>query len=98
MSSADTLLRRTIGALLIALAGAVAASAQESVGEYQVKLAFIYNFVKFVEWPASAFASAEAPFGVCVLGEDPTSADIEAVLKGKAMGPHLIDVRRLRAG
>ena len=29
--------------------------------EYQVKAAFLYNFAKFVEWPAQAFKSPQDP-------------------------------------
>ena len=41
--------------LLCASAGAQDAS------EYQVKAAFLYNFAKFVEWPASVSAGPNAP-------------------------------------
>ncbi|MCK7494755.1 MAG: YfiR family protein [Comamonadaceae bacterium] len=32
--------------------------------EYQVKAAFIYNFAKFVEWPADSLGPKEAPLVV----------------------------------
>ena len=32
-----------------------------SVGEYQVKAAYLYNLAKFVEWPSSAFETPDAP-------------------------------------
>jgi hypothetical protein len=38
--------------------------------QYQVKAVFLYNFTQFVEWPASAFANANAPFVIGVLGEN----------------------------
>ena len=37
--------------------------------EYQVKAAFLLNFTKFVEWPAAAFAAADSPIAICILGE-----------------------------
>jgi hypothetical protein len=42
---------------IVVLVAAVepAAAQSEALGEYQVKAAFLYNFAKFVEWPASAF-------------------------------------------
>jgi hypothetical protein len=29
--------------------------------EYQVKLAFLYNFAQFIQWPAEAFPNAHSP-------------------------------------
>lgn len=55
------------------------ALAQQS-GEYTVKAAFLYNFAKFVEWPAQAFPSPDAPFSICVLGPDPFGAALDAVV------------------
>lgn len=36
----------------------------------RVKAVFLYNFTQFVEWPAAAFPSAEAPFVIGILGPD----------------------------
>jgi hypothetical protein len=48
------------------------AYAQESKpGEYQVKAAFLYNFVKFVEWPDDKNAPTGRVINICILGEDP---------------------------
>ena len=38
---------------------AVTAAGQEAPGEYDVKAAFVYNFIKFVTWP-SGEESADA--------------------------------------
>ncbi len=55
--------------LAVALAaGAYPASGQVRPGEYEVKAAFLYNFLPFVEWPPSP-GSAIKPLRVCVLGE-----------------------------
>lgn len=52
--------------LAVALLLAAAASpADERAGE--IKAAFIYNFAKFVEWPAGSFDSDGAPLHVCAL-------------------------------
>ena len=39
--------------------------------EYQVKAAYLYNFTRFIEWPATALATPTAGFNVCVMGTDP---------------------------
>src|SRR5579862_1577988 len=43
---------------------------KEQAPEYQVKAAFLLNFTKFIEWPASESAP-EAPFSICIMGDDP---------------------------
>src|SRR4051812_38643992 len=39
--------------------------------EYDVKAAYLFKFTKFVEWPASAYASNDAPFVIGIVGRDP---------------------------
>ncbi len=36
---------------------------------YLIMAAFLYNFAKFTEWPAQAYAGPSAPLRICVLGE-----------------------------
>ncbi len=36
-----------------------------------VKLAFLYNFTKFVEWPPESFPEPSAPLAICIVGRDP---------------------------
>ncbi|MCB1836379.1 MAG: YfiR family protein [Alcanivoracaceae bacterium] len=55
---------RQLLAVVLLLVAAVS-PADERAGE--IKAAFIYNFAKFVEWPASSFASGNAPLHVCAL-------------------------------
>jgi YfiR/HmsC-like len=69
---------------------AVAAQAQ-SATEYQVKAAFLFNFAKFVEWPADAFA-ADVPLQICVLGQDPFGRDFEQVIEDKTVNGHRLEV------
>lgn len=54
-----------IAALVIALQPA---SAQQIPLEYQVKAAYLYNFVKFVQWPAPA---RSGPINICLAGRNP---------------------------
>jgi hypothetical protein len=56
--------------------------------EYQVKAAFVYNFIKFVDWPAGRNAG-EDTLRLCVLGEVPAMApftDLDGkMVKGKRL-------------
>ncbi len=76
-------------AIVIGVLAAPALRGQE-IDEYQVKAAFLYNFAKFVEWPAQSFRSRQDPIVVCVLGHNPFGNSLEQVIRGK-----LIDGRDL---
>lgn len=41
--------------------------------EYLVKAAFLYNFVKFVEWPGGKAISKQSSIDICVFGESAMS-------------------------
>jgi hypothetical protein len=44
------------------------AAVAQTASEYQVKAAFLFNFAKFVGWPADTFKSPSEPFHICVFG------------------------------
>jgi hypothetical protein len=62
--------------------------------EYEVKAAFLYNFAKFVQWPADA-ASLGASMRLCILGRDPFGGLLESSLSGKTVGDKPIDIGRV---
>ncbi len=70
-----------LAAALVCAGGARvgAAGTAEGPSEYQVKGAFLYNFMKFVEWPEGAFTD---PVVVAVLGPAPVD-QIEEAFRGK---------------
>jgi hypothetical protein len=43
-----------------------AAHAQREAQEHEVKAAFLYRFLSFIEWPAQAFRDAKAPIAIGV--------------------------------
>jgi hypothetical protein len=62
--------------------------------EYRVKAVFLYNFAKFIEWPPDAFAAPGAPFGLCVLGNDPFGPDLEELVGSKVAQGRPLAIRR----
>ena len=62
--------------------------------EYQLKAAFLYNFAKFVEWPAESWEAGK-PFVVAVLGEDPFGPVLDVTMAGKSVQDHPVEVRRV---
>jgi hypothetical protein len=70
--------------------------AQNPMGESQVKAMFVYNFLKFVEWPVDHSAGAKDPFVVLIIGEGATADATEHFLESKTIGERPLVVRRIR--
>ena len=62
--------------------------------EYQVKAVFLFNFTQFVEWPADAFAQADAPLVIGVLGEDPFGSFLDETVRGEESNGRRLVVER----
>ena len=69
-------------------------SEELSVSEYQIKAAFLYNFVKFIEWPASAFKGTHSDLYLCVLGDDPFGTALDRTISGKIVNGRTLAVKR----
>jgi hypothetical protein len=72
-----------------------AAGAAAPAREYEIKAAFLYNFTKFVDWPAQTFANADAPIVIGVLGESPCVQALERLIKDRKVNGRTIVVRRI---
>ena len=68
--------------------------AQGRPNEYQVKAVYLYNFTRFVEWPA-ADAGAEGPFAICVLGDDPFGTALDSTVAGETVRGRNVVARRV---
>jgi hypothetical protein len=73
------------------------AGAQAPMGESQVKAMFVYNFLKFVEWPVDASVGAKDPFVVLIIGEGATADATERFLESKTLGDRSLVVRRTQS-
>ena len=84
---------------LLLLRGGVPVDAQEDSQptEYQIKAAFIFNFAKFVEWPAAVFPKPSSPLVVGVLGENPFHDALEKTIKNKTVDEHPVIIMQYRA-
>jgi len=72
--------------------------AQEALSEYQVKAAYLFNFLKFVEWPDESFADPIAPIVIGVVGEDPFGNALPQVIIGKTVQGRDLVIRIYHAG
>ena len=54
-----------------ASANAVSSAQTDKSLEYRIKGAFLYNFVKFIDWPDTFFKKNSSPIVICILGKNP---------------------------
>jgi uncharacterized protein DUF4154 len=68
--------------LAISKAPAMVMQAREVPLEYQVKAVYLFNFAKFVEWPAEA---QNGPLTICVAGQNPFDDVLNETLRGETV-------------
>jgi len=76
------------------LGGGISGPARGAPKEYEVKAAYLYNFAKFVEWPAVAFEKPQTPYSICVLGSDPFGQFLDIAAAESVQGRRMT-VRRV---
>jgi hypothetical protein len=67
---------------------------QIEAGEYEIKAAFLFNFLKFVEWPDDNL-SRNSEYSICVLGEDPFGPALRSI-QNKKMGEKRVTIKLCR--
>jgi YfiR/HmsC-like len=80
------------------LATAPNVRAQDALPEYQVKAAYLFNFLKFVEYPGESFADPLAPIVIGVVGDDPFGNALPQVVLGKTVQGRDLVIRMYRSG
>jgi hypothetical protein len=85
--------RRRWAAGALSLLLVLPAQPQPALSEAQAKAGLVLNFARYVEWPAQAFASREAPVVACVWGRDAVAAALSA-LESRPVQGRTLRVRR----
>lgn len=77
---------RLLPLAVLALAGNLltAVAVASPPAEYEVKAVCLYNFARFIEWPAEASAAARDPLIIGVIGTDPFGPLLDEIFRGKA--------------
>ncbi|MBC7894311.1 MAG: YfiR family protein [Cytophagaceae bacterium] len=92
--------RRCISSLTLALVGLLAAGragAQQVLdGEAQIKAAFVYNFLKFVEWPPLSPEHDGDSLVVAIVGGGALAEATELFLAEKHVGERRVVVRQVK--
>lgn len=79
------------------LLGIAGVEATETVDEDVLKVAYIFNFVKFTQWPKSAFEDSESKFNLCTIGDNPLSGELTD-LENNSVKKRIIRVTHLDKG
>jgi hypothetical protein len=79
-----------------ALIGLPSANGQRSKpSEYAVKAAYLYNFGKFIDWPATAAQPPDASFDICVLGQDPFGTALASTVANETLAGKRVVARQV---
>ena len=71
-------------------------SAGQSHSEYQVKAAYLFNFLKFVDWPGTAPADPRGKWVIGFVGDSPVGVELALLAEGKSVGGHELLVKKFR--
>lgn len=70
---------------LLLVPGTFLAAQRGRPSQYDVEAVYLYQFGKFVQWPAKTESPADA-FPICVIGRDPFGAALDNTVAGESIG------------
>lgn len=84
------------GSLRVSLAHTALVTPQDKarIKEYKVKAALLLNFIKYANFPKSAFLTDESPIEVLVIGKDPFGAILAKTFEKKTLHGRPIMIQR----
>lgn len=74
------------------------AIADSSPTEYQVKAAYLFNFLKFVQWPNDVSSDPQRKWVIGIVGDSPVGDELSLLVEGKTVDGRGLLVKKLRAG
>ncbi len=72
--------------------------AQDAPTEYQVKAAYLFNFLKFVEWPGDPLADTHGHWIIGIVGDNPFGDGLKQIISGRTVQGHELQVRQFQPG
>ena len=88
-----------IALVLVLFAAVIAIGASDNAAtsqEYQVKAAFLYNFIQFVDWPEEKLADKDDSIIICIIGNDPFGTAFEPIIHKQVKGKSVV-IKRLES-
>lgn len=102
------MVRRILITMLLSLsvlngANSLVHAESQSSPEYLIKAVYMYNFMKFVEWPPEAFKDSLSPINLYILGTDPFGGTLnfinDKMVKGRRLHiKHVNHVNEISGG
>lgn len=86
-----------VGALALLWSMAKAHSQDLIDREPEIKAAYLYNFGRYVEWPAAPPVNAEKEFVIGVVGDSPVAAPLGTIARSKKINELPIVVHRFKS-
>jgi hypothetical protein len=90
---------RTLAIALLMAGGAAApcwAQPGSMADEYQIKAAFLYKFVSYVEWPPRSFPLPDSPLVIGVIGSDALADELASIVATRTAHGRRVVARKLR--
>jgi hypothetical protein len=72
--------------------------AEQDPTEYQVKAAYLFNFLKFVEWPGDPLADTHGHWVIGIVGDNPFGDELTQTISGKTVQGHELQIKRFQPG
>ena len=85
---------RSVTILALGLLMHVSVGSQERSYEYRVKAVYLFNFVKFIEWPAKA---ESGPLTICVAEHNPFGDALIEAVRGELVNDRPVTTRVIKA-
>jgi hypothetical protein len=85
-----------VGCSVILLGGHDVSAQSAPSKENQIKALFLFNFTQFVEWPPTAFADANTPLVIGILGENPFGTYFDETVGNEKVNNRRLEVQRYR--
>src|SRR5262249_49940074 len=82
--------------ILLTAAAAIVGLQAQPVNEYQLKASYLYNLIKFVEWPEGAFPVAKSPVVVCIVDEKMLLRAMDEAARGRRVEVRATITRELK--
>jgi hypothetical protein len=83
--------RLAVGLLAMALAAAAPPVAAQEDLQARIKAAYLFNFARFVTWPAHRLSGPTDPLRICIYGSNRLAETVMETVEGKTIGEHPIE-------
>lgn len=82
-------------ALVVVVIGAAAPAVAQAPLESEVRAVYLYNFARYITWPAESFPNARTPVRICVMGSDPFGDALDRAVAGETVHGRPLEAVRI---